>query len=118
MRSLLLTILAFGLVSSSAFAQGGAEKKEFTRVVGSGTKQQIGFYTSLNPDCTARCNIDIRVTKQPEHGSIETTTTTNFPGYPKESNRYKCNEHKVRGVQFNYKSTEKYGERCFGTLWA
>jgi hypothetical protein len=108
MKSLLLTVLAFGLLSSSALAQEGPEKKQFTRVVGSGTKQPIGFYTSLNPDCTTRGNIDIRVTKQPEHGSTETTTTINFPSYPKEHVRFKCNEHKVRGVQFNYKSAEKY----------
>jgi hypothetical protein len=80
MKSLLLTILAFGLLSSSAFAQGGAEKKEFIRVVASGTNERIGFFTWLNPDCTAPGNTNIRVTKQPEHGSVETSTTTNFPG--------------------------------------
>ena len=86
----------------------GLDKKQFTRVVASGTKQQIGFYTSLNPDCTTRGNIDIRVTKQPEHGSTDTTTAINFPSYPKEHVRFKCNEHKVEGMQVNYKSTEKY----------
>jgi hypothetical protein len=109
MKSLLLTVLAFGLLSSSAFAQEeGLQKKQFTRVVGSGTKQQIGFYTSLHPDCTTRGNIDIRVTKQPEHGSTDTTTAINFPSYPKEHARFKCNEHKVKGMQVNYKSAEKY----------
>ena len=28
--------------------------------------------------------------------------------YPKEHVRAKCNEHKVRGVQVNYKSAGKY----------
>jgi hypothetical protein len=108
MKNLLLTVLAFGLLSSSAFAQEGLEKKQFTRVVASGTNVLIGFFTSLNPDCTARGNINIRVTKQPEHGSTETTPTINFPGYPKEHVRFKCNDHKVRGMQVNYKSAEKY----------
>jgi hypothetical protein len=108
MKNLLLTVLAFGLLSSSALAQEGLEKKQFTRVVGSRTKQQVGFYTSLNPDCTTRGNIDIRVTKQPEHGSADTTTAINFPSYPKEHVRFKCNEHKVKGMQVNYKSAEKY----------
>jgi hypothetical protein len=53
-------------------------------------------------------NLIIRVTKQPEHGTVETTPDINFPTYPKESNRYKCNEHKVKGIQLNYKSAEKY----------
>jgi hypothetical protein len=113
MKRLLLTVLAFGLLSSSAFAeeqprQEGLQKKQFTRVVASGTNQRISFFHALNPDCTASGNLNIRVTKQPEHGTAETTTATNFPTYPKESLRARCNEHKVRGVQVNYKSAEKY----------
>ena len=101
MKNLLLTVLAFGLVSSSStFAQEeGLQKKQYTRVVASEAITRIGFFTGLNPDCTASGNVNIRVTKQPEHGSAETTTTTNFPGYPKENIRFKCNEHKVKGIQ-------------------
>src|SRR5262245_57224392 len=87
---------------------GRAGKKQWTRVVASGTNQRISFFHAVNPDCTASGNLNIRVTKQPEHGSVETITTTNFPTYPKESLRARCNEHKVRGVQVNYKSAEKY----------
>jgi hypothetical protein len=108
MKSLLLTVLAFGLLLSSAFAQEGLEKKQYTRVVASGTNGRIAFFTGINPDCTASGNVNIRVTKQPEHGSVETTTAINFPSYPKENSRSKCNDHKVRGMQVNYKSAEKY----------
>jgi hypothetical protein len=117
MKNLLLTVLAFGLLSSSAFAQEGLEKKQFTRVVASGTNQRIGFFYALNPDCTASGNVNVRVTKQPEHGTVEIATATNFPGYPKESIRYKCNQHKVKGMQINYKSAEKYvGDDAFDLL--
>jgi hypothetical protein len=113
MKNLLLAVLAFGLLSSSAFAeeqprQEGLEKKQFTRVVPSGTNQRIGFFSSLNPDCTTSGDVSIRITKEPEHGAVNITTTTNFPGYPKESLRYKCNQHRVKGMQINYKSAEKY----------
>jgi hypothetical protein len=108
MRNLLLTVLAFGLLSSAAFAQEGLDKKQFTRVVASGTNTRVGFFTWTNPDCTAIGNVNVRVTKQPEHGAVEITTATNFPGYPKEHVRFKCNEHKVKGMQINYKSAEKY----------
>jgi hypothetical protein len=117
MKNLLLTVLAFGVLSSSAFAQEGLDKKQFTRVVGSGKKERFGFYTSLQPDCTSRGNADIRVTKQPEHGSTEITPAINLPTYPKEHARYKCNEHKVKGVEVNYKSAEKYvGDDAFDLL--
>jgi hypothetical protein len=108
MKNLLLTVLAFGLLSSSAFAEEGLEKKQFTRVVPSGTNQRIGFFYALNPDCTASANVNVRATKQPQHGTVEITTAINFPNYPKESLHYKCNQHKVKGMQINYKSAEKY----------
>jgi hypothetical protein len=117
MKNLLLTVLAFGLLSSPAFGQEGLEKKQFTRVVASGTNTRINFFTWTNPDCTAIGNVNVRVTKQPEHGSTETPTTTNFPNYPKEHVRFKCNEHKVKGIQINYKSAEKYvGDDAFDLL--
>ena len=108
MKNLLLTVVAFGLLSSPAFAQEGLEKKQFTRVVLSGTNQRIGFFHANNPDCSASGTVNLRVTKQPEHGSVEITPTINFPSYPKEHVRFRCNEHKVRGSQLNYKSAEKY----------
>jgi hypothetical protein len=49
MKNLLLTVLVFGLLSLSAFAQEGPEKKQFTRVVPSGKSQGIGFYHSPQP---------------------------------------------------------------------
>src|SRR5689334_23158397 len=48
---------------------------------------------------------------------LTTATTSFWPGYPKENIRAKCNEHKVRGVQVNYKSAEKYvGDDAFDLL--
>ncbi len=104
MKSLLLTVLAFGLLSSSSFAQEkspeqlreesshiwgveGLEKQQPTRVVASGTNQRIGFFYAVNPDCSASGDVNIRVTKQPEHGTVETITATNFPAFPKENIR-------------------------------
>ena len=79
-----------------------------TRVVPSGANQSIGFYTSLNPDCTSRGTVDIRITKQPKHGALNIAAATGFPNYPKENIRYKCNQHRVKGMQINYKSVVKY----------
>jgi hypothetical protein len=125
MSKFLLTVCAFGLLLSSAFAQEkspeqlreersrifgveGLENQTLTRVVASGAKQRMGFYSALNPDCSASGDINVRITKQPEHGTVETVSTTNYPGYPKESSRFKCNQHKVKGALVNYKAAEKY----------
>src|SRR5262249_47579515 len=113
MKSLLLTVLAFGLLSSSVFAEGqprqeGLEKKQYTRVVASSKNQRIGFFTSVTPECASAGEVEVRVTKQPEHGMVEITAATNYPNYPKENIRSKCNERKGKGMQVNYKSAEKY----------
>src|SRR5262249_31143047 len=86
----------------------GLRKEQATRVVASSKDQRIGFFTYLTPDCDSGGEVEIRITKKPEHGTAETTTATNFPNYPKENIRARCNEHKVRGVQINYESAEKY----------
>jgi hypothetical protein len=113
MRKFLLTVCALGLLSSSAFAQEKSpeqmlEKQQLARVVTSGTNQRIGFFYAVNPDCSASGDVNVRVTKQPEHGAVETTAATDFPTFPKQNMRARCNNRKVRGVQVNYKSAEKY----------
>ena len=121
MSKFLLTVCAFGLLLSFAFAeekspeqhreesnQIGLQKMNWTRVVASGTNQRIGFFYAVNPDCSASGDINIRITKQPEHGTAETAAATSFPNFERENIRYRCNQHEVRGQQLNYKSAEKY----------
>jgi hypothetical protein len=116
MERFLLIRLAFRL-SSSAFAEEALERKQFSRVVASETKQRIGFFYAVNPDCSASGNVNVRITKKPEHGTVEITPTAHFPNYPKEAIRFKCNQHKVKGIQINYKSADKYiGDDVFDLL--
>jgi hypothetical protein len=116
MSKFLLTVCAFGLLLSSAFAQEKSpeqyreeqQSQTFSRVIASGAKQRIGFYAFLNPDCTASGDVNVRVTKQPEHGTVETAVATDYVHYAKENIRSKCNQHKVKGTLVNYKAAEKY----------
>jgi hypothetical protein len=125
MSKFLLAVCVFGLLFSSAFAQDkspeqlreergrifgieGQDSQTFNRIIASGAKQRVGFYVSLNPDCTASGDVTVRVTKQPEHGTVETVARTDYAHYSKENIRSKCNQHKVKGTLVNYKSAEKY----------
>src|SRR5258707_6320331 len=96
MSKFLLTVCAFGLLlSSAAFAQekspeqlreershifgiDGLQTETFTRFIAAGAKQRMHFYADINPDCSAVGDINVRVTKQPEHGTVETTTSTDY----------------------------------------
>src|SRR5262249_44184893 len=93
---------------SHIFGIEGLASQTYTRVVASGAKQRIDFYASINPDCSATGDLNVRVTKQPEHGTLETAVATEYVHSPKENIRAKCNQHKVRGMQIDYKSAEKY----------
>jgi hypothetical protein len=125
MGKFLLTVCASGLFLSSAFAQEkspeqlreershifgveGLQTQTFARFVASGAKQRIGFYADINPDCSAVGEITVRVTKQPEHGTVETTGSTDYVHFSKENVRSKCNQHRVKGTLVNYKAAEKY----------
>ena len=67
---------------------------------------EFGFYFDLNPDCSAVGDINVRVTKQPEHGTVETVAATDYVHFPKENIRFKCNQHKVKGTLVTYKTAE------------
>jgi hypothetical protein len=125
MSKVLLAVCAFGLLLSSAFAEEksreqyreershifgieGQQSQSFARFVASGAKQRMGFYAAFNPDCTASGDVNVRVTKQPEHGTVETVATTGYTHYSKENIRSKCNQHKVKGTLVHYKAAEKY----------
>ena len=122
MPKFLLTVCVFGLLLSSASAEEkspeqlqeersgieGLESQTLTRVVfASGAKHRIGFYVDLNPDCSVG-DINVRVTKQPEHGTVETVAATDYVRFPKENIRSKCNLQKVKGTLVNYKTAEKF----------
>jgi hypothetical protein len=72
---------------SHIFGIEGQESQTFTRTVASGAKQRIGFFAALNPDCTASGDVNVRVIKQPEHGTVETVATTGYTHFPKENIR-------------------------------
>src|SRR5262249_55835250 len=69
------------------------QKMNWTRVVASGIIERIGFFYAVNPDCSASGDINIRITKQPEHGTAETAAATSFPNFERENIRYRCNQH-------------------------
>jgi hypothetical protein len=94
----------------------GLQTLQFARTVPSGTNQRIEFLAALNPDCTSGGDINVRILKQPEHGKLETTPTNHFPTYSNRSNRYKCNQHRVKGVLVNYKAEKYVGQDAFEIL--
>ena len=99
MSRFLLSVCAFGLLFSPAFAQ----EKSLEQL-----REERGHIYGIEGQRNDTGDITVRVTKQPEHGTVETAVTTEYAHYPKENIRSKCNQHRVKGVLINYKAAEKY----------
>ena len=116
MSKFLITVCAFGLLLSSASAQqwtdeeraAGLKRNELTRHVPSGQRRELQLLTFLNPDCSVMDGMEIRKTKEPEHGTLELVPGEYFASYAKDSVLAKCNGKKVHAVAVVYKSAEGY----------
>jgi hypothetical protein len=125
MSKFLLTVCAFGLLSSSAFAQewtneekaAGLKTTEFTRHIPAGKQRTLDNFGYLNPDCTLVEDTDTVISKEPEHGSAVIETIERFPAYAKDNVRFKCNEKRMRMPVLTYKAAVGYaGNDTFEVL--
>jgi hypothetical protein len=74
MSKFLLTVSAFALLLSSAFAQewtteekgAGLKTTEFTRHIPAGKQRTLDNFGYLNPDCTLVEDTDTVISKEPE----------------------------------------------------
>jgi hypothetical protein len=109
-------VCAFGLLLSFASAeetsvetlrQEGLQRTNLTRFVPSGVDRTVEFLYGANPDCSPMDgSIEVRTTREPEHGAVEIVPSDNFPNFARDNIRFKCNEKRIRGVSVKYKSSE------------
>jgi hypothetical protein len=110
----LLAILGFA-VNGTAIAQT-IPPVPISSTVPTGVKRQIGFFTSLNADCTPNGDIQSRLTKQPANGTVELDDGYGYPNYAQANQRYTCNNRMVMGVRVFYTSKDGYtGKDSFMT---
>jgi hypothetical protein len=100
LAAILATTLLAGCFSDTRFA--------IPKYAVSGKPQQLAFIWSLNPDCTVKGIVTVRLLKAPEHGQV---TINEGPGYSKfrpNNQRYPCNQQQTRGVVVMYTSSAGY----------
>ena len=68
------------------------------RYVLSGATVQLGFFCSINPDCTAAGIPTVRITQPPEHGRVTVSRTRGFCYFQRPNPRRACNRRRVEGV--------------------
>ena len=99
--------LALFITHSPAFAQS-LPPLDLHPVVPTGIKRQLAFLAALNANCTSMGDIDVRLTKKPEHGEVEIENGLGYTNYPLINQRYRCNVRLVPGVRISYTSTDGF----------
>lgn len=89
-------------------------QKNVERGAISGTPQHVGFYYSVNPDCTSNGLVKTQLKTPPTHGTVEFVNADGFTNFPASSSSYECNKKRSPGVEVKYTSvTDFVGEDQF-----
>ena len=91
-----------------AATQPPGQSSHVTRAALSGTRQRVGFYAEVNPDCSSAGIPAVRVEALPAHGTVVTAQGEAYTNYPSSNQRYACNAIKSRMMEVFYTSVPGY----------
>jgi hypothetical protein len=86
----------------------GAAQADETRIVPSGSNQQIDFFASVNPDCSSPGLPTVRLVDGPNQGTITTDKARDFLPFAPGNVRAACNRKRVAGVKLFYRSAKGF----------
>ena len=95
-----------GLLAAAALC--GPALADETRIVPSGTNQQIDFFASVNPDCSSPGLPVVRLVDGPQAGTITTDKGRDFMAFARGNPRSSCNKRRVAGVKMFYRSPKGF----------
>ncbi len=100
--------IAFLLAMAGTAAAQTFPTQPASSTVPTGIKRQIGFFASLNADCTPNGDVQSRLAKAPTNGTIELDDGPGYPIYPMGNQRFICNSRQVMGVRVMYTSKDGF----------
>lgn len=86
----------------------GLASAEIGKAVPSATTQQIDFFASLHPDCSATGTPVVRLIDGPTKGLITTEKGRDFLPFAKGNPRSRCNMRRVSGLKLLYRSADAF----------
>ena len=96
------------LIAATRGAHAGAARADGTRIVPSGTNQQIDFFASVNPDCSSPGLPTVRLVDGPNQGVVTTDKARDFLPFAHGNVRAACNRKRVAGVKLFYRSAQGF----------
>lgn len=103
-------------VQVNAIANGGSEVVATRNLtVASGGTLRVGFFASVNPDCTRVEGASLQLTSEPANGVTTIKPTQSFAYFPPANPRSACNAKRVAGELMEYRPNPGFvGEDHFG----
>jgi hypothetical protein len=74
----------------------------------SGVPQHVGFYYSVNPDCSSGGLVQTQLKTPPLHGSVAFAKADGYTSFPPTSPGHECNSKKSPGVEVIYTSIKDF----------
>lgn len=84
------------------------DHKPLERGAISGVPQHVGFYYSVNPDCSSGGLVNTQLKSPPTHGSVEFVNADGYTNFPSTSAGHDCNKQKSPGVEVIYTSERNF----------
>lgn len=95
-------------VNLNVTPQGPSGHKSLERGAVSGAPQHVGFFYSVNPDCTSNGLVQLQLKSPPTRGSVAFVETDGYTNFASTSPGYECNTKKSPGVEVVYTSAKDF----------
>jgi len=82
--------------------------KNIERGAISGKPQHVGFYYSVNPDCSSEGLVNTQLKSPPTHGAVVFVNADGYTNFSSTSPGYDCNKKKSPGVEVIYTSEKDF----------
>lgn len=99
-----LALAGFTLIVGAAFAASPIPPQIYEYTTGPGYRTKVGFFASLNKDCTPAAPLQMQIVTPPENGTASLESAYGYPRYPAGSDYAACNTKQVPGQSLIYTS--------------
>lgn len=112
-------LAAFALIAGPALAASPVPPQVYTYTTSPEYRTSIGFFASLNKDCTSAGPLQMQIVTPPANGTAALESAYGSPRYPAGSDYAACNTKQVQGMRLIYTSNPGFtGVDSFDVLIA
>ncbi|HEY2144976.1 MAG TPA: hypothetical protein VGH12_02820 [Steroidobacteraceae bacterium] len=105
-----MSLLAACANQAPSPAKAGAGKAA-PRIVHSGLRQLINFYSSIAPTCESNGYPQVSLVSPPHHGQVSIERGQNYPNFVSANVRSVCNKNLSPSIQVYYRSVASFQGR-------